>query len=296
MQTEKKKRLIIPIRLPIKLPKRLNWVVVLAISIMVVFIFAAIFPEYLAPHKPTGINLAKAFTPPFFQEGGSTEYLLGTDRLGRDILSRIIYGARTALLVGAIGIFLAGIIGTTLGIIAGYKGGWVDIVISRAVDLMLSLPTILLAMVLAIVFGASLLNVAIIICLVYWARYARMARGDTLQIRAMDYVTLSRIAGTSDLAIILRHILPNVISSLIVLATFQLGTVITLESTLSFLGVGVPPPAPSWGGMTSDGRNFVTSAWWISFMPGVAIMLVVLACNLFGDWLRDKLDPKLRDL
>ena len=296
MQNDRKRRLTIPIRLPIRLPSRMNWMVVLSISVLIIFIFAAIFPEYLAPHSPRGINLAVSFTPPFFQEGGTTEYLLGTDQLGRDILSRIIYGARTALLVASIGIFFAGIIGTTLGIIAGYSGGWVDTVVSRAVDMMLALPTILLAMVLAIAFGASLLNVAIIICLVYWARYARISRGGTLQIRAMDYVTLSRVAGTSKLNIILRHILPNVLSSLIVLATFEVGTVITLESTLSFLGVGVPPPAASWGGMCSDGRDFITSAWWVSFMPGVAIMLVVLACNLLGDWVRDRLDPKLRDL
>jgi peptide/nickel transport system permease protein len=296
MQIERKRKITLPTRFMVRLPIRSRWAVVLAVSILVVFVLAAIFPEYLAPHSPRGINLAISFTPPFFQEGGTTENLLGTDQLGRDILSRIIYGARTALLVAAIGIFFAGVIGTTLGIIAGYRGGWVDTVISRAVDMMLALPTILLAMVLAIAFGASLLNVAIIVTLVYWARYARISRGGTLQIRTMDYVTLARVAGTSKLNIILRHILPNLISSLIVLATFEVGTVITLESTLSFLGVGVPPPAPSWGGMCSDGRDYITSAWWVSFMPGVAIMLVVLACNLLGDWVRDRLDPKLRDL
>ncbi len=292
----KESKVSIPFFSALRLPKRINWAVIISLVIMASFLLAAIIPQFIAPHDPKGIKLKISFTPPYFQEGGSTQYLLGTDQLGRDILSRIIYGARTAFLVSIIGIFLAGGIGVSLGILAGYKGGWVDAVISRAVDMMLALPTILLAMVLAIVFGASLLNVAFIVCLVYWANYARIARADTLRVRSTDYVTFSRIAGTSDLKIILKHILPNILSSLIVLATFQVGTVITLESTLSFLGVGVPPPAPSWGGMCSDGREYTTTAWWVSFMPGVAIMLVVLASNVLGDWIRDKLDPKLRDL
>lgn len=296
MLNEKKKKLFMSERLFFRLPKRDSWPIMVSIFILLLFIMAAIFPQYLAPHDPKGMNLKDSFTPPFFQMGGSTKYLLGTDQLGRDILSRIIFGAQTALLVSAIGVFFAGGIGITLGIIAGYKGGWVDNIISRTVDVMSSLPTILLAMVLAIVFGTSLVNVAIIVCLVYWARYARIARAETLYIREMAYVAFSRIVGTSDIKIIIRHILPNIFSSLIVLATFELGTVITLEATLSFLGVGVPPPAPSWGGMCSGGRDFITSAWWVSFMPGLAIMLVVLSANLLGDWLRDKLDPKLRDL
>jgi peptide/nickel transport system permease protein len=291
-----KNRLTTSMRVPIRVLRRVNLWGALAVLIFASFVMAAAFPDYLAPHNPRGINLAVSFTPPFFQKGGTTEYLLGTDQLGRDILSRLIYGARTALLVGAIGIFLAGGIGSTLGIIAGYKGGWVDNVISRAIDVMMALPTMLLAMVLAIVFGASLLNVALVISLVYWARYARIARGDTLKVRTMDYVTLARVAGVSEFAILLRHVLPNVINSLIVLATFNVGTVITLESTLSFLGVGVPPPAPSWGGMCSDGREFITSAGWVSFVPGLAIMLVVLSTNVLGDWIRDRLDPQLRDL
>lgn len=295
MLNERKRRLRIPKGFSVRLPERFSWQLVPPIMVIILFVLAAIFAENLAPHNPTKINLAMSFTPPFFQEGGTTEYLLGTDQLGRDIFSRIIYGARSALFVVVIGIFFAGIVGCTLGIIAGYKGGGIDTIISRAIDVMLSLPTILIAMVLAIVFGASLINVVVVISFVFWARYARIARADTLKIRAMDYVALARIAGCSDFTIMLRHILPNVLNSIIVLATFNVGTVILLEASLSFLGAGIPPPAPSWGGMTSAGRDFIVSAWWVSFMPGLAIMLVVLSTNLLGDWLRDKIDPQLRD-
>jgi peptide/nickel transport system permease protein len=195
-----------------------------------------------------------------------------------------------------IGVFMSGSIGGGLGIIAGYKGGWTDTIISRAIDVMLGFPTILFALVLAVVFGPSMSNVIFVVVLIYWARYARQSRGETLKIREMDYVILARTAGCSDLTIMLRHILPNVLNSLVVLATFNAGTVITLESSLSFLGAGIPPPTPSWGSMCADGRGVLTTAWWVSFMPGMAITMVVLSGNLFGDWLRDKLDPKLRDL
>lgn len=296
MLNERKRGPIMPIRLPIRLPVRLTWGIVPSVLILILFLVAAIFADYLAPHSYRGVNLANALTPPFWQEGGTTEYLLGTDRIGRDILSRIIYGARVSLIVAAIGVLASGGIGSVLGIIAGYRGGKVGIIISRVIDVMLGFPTILLALVLTIVLGPSLFNVAFVVILIYWARYARQARGEALKIREMDYVTLARTAGCSDLTIMLRHILPNVLNSLIVLATFNVGTVITLEATLSFLGCGIPPPTPSWGSMCSDGRGLLVSAWWVSFMPGLAITLVVLSGNLFGDWVRDRLDPKLRDL
>ena len=285
MPNEKKKRPTI----------RLKWWVVPSISILTLFVVTAIFVDYLAPHSPTQINLANSLAPPFWQ-GGTTEYLLGTDLLGRDLLSRILYGARVSLIVSVTAIFAGGLTGTALGIIAGYRGGWVDIIISRAVDVMLGFPAILLAMILAVVLGASFLNVILIIALILWARYARQARGETLKVREMDYVTLARTAGCSDLTIMLRHIMPNVLNTILVLATLQVGYVIIVEASLSFLGCGIPPPAPSWGNMVSDGRGILVSAWWVSFMPGIAIMLVVLSVNLFGDWLRDRLDPKLRQL
>ena len=278
-----------------KTGKRIKFGIVLSISILALFVGVAVFADYLAPHNPTKINLAKNLTPPFFQ-GGTKVYLLGTDQLGRDILSRLIYGARVSLIVAAIGVLLSGGIGGALGILAGYRGGNTDTIISRAADVMLGFPTILLALVLAIVLGASLFNIALVVVLIYWARYARQSRAETLKVREMDYVTLARTSGCSDFTIILRHIVPNVLNSLIVLATFNAGTVITLESSLSFLGAGIPPPTPSWGSMCADGRGILVEAWWVSLMPGVAITLVVLSGNLFGDWLRDKLDPKLRDL
>ncbi len=267
-----------------------------SILILVLFVTAAISADIISPHSYKGIDLANSLSPPFWQESGTTDYLLGTDELGRDILSRIIYGARVSLIVALIGVLVAGSAGGMLGIIAGFYGGKVDNIISRAIDVMLGLPVILLALVLAIVLGPSLLNVAFVVILIYWARYARQARAETLRVREMDYVTLARTAGVPSLTIMWRHILPNVVNSLIVLASFNVGTVITLEATLSFLGAGVPPPTPSWGSMCAEGRNILVSAWWVSFMPGVAITLVVLSGNLFGDWLRDKLDPKLRGL
>ncbi len=270
--------------------------IVIPVVILVIFVVTGTLAQYLAPHNPVKINLANSLAPPFFASGGTLAYPLGTDLLGRDILSRIIFGARVSLIVGLAGVLASGLIGGTLGIIAGYYGGNIDRLISRAVDLTLGLPLILLALVLAVVFGASLFNVILIIVLLYWARYTRLARGETLKIREMDYVSLARTAGVPDQVIMFRHILPNVLNSLIVLATLNVGTVITLEASLSFLGAGIPPPTPSWGGMVSDGRGTLVTAWWVSFMPGLAITLVVLSGNMFGDWLRDKLDPKLRGL
>lgn len=276
--------------------RRLNLGIVPSISILILFVVVALFADHLAPYSPKDINLAKSLVPPFFQKGGTADYLLGTDLLGRDILSRLIYGARVSLIVAILGVLVSGVIGGVLGIISGYKGGRADTIISRAADVMLGFPNILLALVLAIILGPSLFNVAFVVVLVTWARYARQSRGETLQIREMDYVKLARTAGCSDIIIMVRHILPNVVNTLVVLGTLNVGMVITLEASLSFLGAGIPPPTPSWGSMCSDGRGILVSAWWVSFMPGAAITAVVLSGNLFGDWLRDKLDPKLRDL
>jgi peptide/nickel transport system permease protein len=276
--------------------KRLDWRFYLPALILVIFVLSAIFADFIAPHSPTKNHLSDSLTPPIWQEGGTTEYLLGTDMLGRDILSRLIYGARTSLIVAVIGIACSGVLGTLLGILAGYKGGWVDAIISRAIDVVQGFPLFLVALVLVVVVGASLSNIIIIVTAMFWVGYARQSRAETFQIREMSYVTLAKIAGCSDFTIMYRHVLPNVLNSVIVVATLSIGGVILLESGLSFLGAGVPPPTPTWGSMCSDGRSILTSAWWVSFLPGVAIMMVVLSGNLFGDWLRDKLDPKLRDL
>ncbi|MFC1952430.1 ABC transporter permease [Chloroflexota bacterium] len=277
-----------------KASMRLKLGIIPAVLILILFVVTGIFADFLAPHSPTKVDLSNTLSPPFFQEGGSTEYLFGTDQLGRDVLSRIIYGARVSITIAAVGVLASGIIGSVLGILAGYHGGWVDIIVSRGVDLMMGLPTILLALVIAVVLGPSLFNVIMVIIIVYWSRFARLARAETLRIREMDYVSLARMASCSNYTIMWRHIWPNVLNSLIVLATFNIGTVITFEASLSFLGAGVPPPAPTWGGMCSQGRDLILQAWWISFMPGFAITLIVLAGNLFGDWVRDKLDPKLQ--
>ncbi len=269
--------------------------VIPSILILSAFVFTAIFAGSIAPYSPKEISLSNSFLPPVLF-GGIKNYILGTDLLGRDILSRIVYGARVSLVVAVTSIFFSGVIGCALGIIAGYKGGWIDSVISRTVDVMMGFPTLLVALIIAISLGGSLYIVIFIIVLVYWARYARLARGETLKIREKDYVTLARTAGCSDFVIILKHILPNIFNSILVLATFNVGTSITLEASLSFLGAGVPPPTPSWGNMIADGRGFLVEAWWVTMMPGLVITLVVLSANLFGDWLRDKLDPKLRDL
>ena len=230
--------------------------------------------------------------------GGVWEHPLGTDKVGRDILSRIIYGSRISVIVALISIFFGGLIGTALGVTAGYFGRWLDILVMRAVDISLSIPVILLALVLVTALGASFATLITVLVLLLWAHYARMSRGETLSVRVQDFVARSRVAGSSHPRIMARHIFPNVFNSLVVLATLQVGFVIILESTLSFLGAGIPRPTPAWGLMVADGRELVTSesGWWVSLFPGLAIMLTVLSMNLLGDWLRDRLDPKQRQV
>jgi peptide/nickel transport system permease protein len=267
-----------------------------AVGLMLVLVLTimAIFAPLIAPHDPTAGALDKRLKPPFWQEKGSKNNLLGTDLLGRDILSRIIYGARTSLTISIITILLSGMIGSFLGIVSGYLGGWVDALIMRAVDVAFSFPAILLALLLAVVFGPSFLNIILIISFVLWAQYARMSRGETLRLKEMDYVALAQIAGCSKLNIIMRHLFPNAANPLIILATLQVGVVIILESSLSFLGVGIPPPTPAWGAMVAEGRSYVVSAWWVSLIPGVAILLTVLSFNLLGDALTEYFDPSQR--
>jgi peptide/nickel transport system permease protein len=269
-------------------------VIILAIIIIGILIVVAVFAPNIAPHDPITGQLGDRLMPPFWHEGGSTNYILGTDQLGRDVLSRLIYGGRTTLLVCLLAIAFAGIIGSLLGIASGYLGGWVDTIIMRIVDLTFSLPMIILALVFAVLFGPSFKNIVIIISLVLWAQYARMARAETLKIKNYDFVALARVAGCSKARIMIRHILPNALSSLIVLATLQVGTVIILESSLSFLGVGLPVNTPSWGIMVSDGRSYIVTAWWLCVIPGLAILFTVLAFNLFGDVLNDYINPTLR--
>ena len=230
------------------------------------------------------------------QRGGSTKYLLGTDKLGRDILSRIIHGARVSLTVSLLAVVLGGGIGTILGLVAGYFGGVWDSLIMRLVDLMLAFPSILLALVMVAAIGSGYNTVIIVIVVLLWSRYARVVRGEALAIKQSDYIARARVAGASHMRIMLRHIFPNLVNTVIVLATLEVGAVIILESTLSFLGAGIPRPTPAWGVMVADGRELIIANWWIFFFPTMAIVLTVLSMNLLGDWLRDRLDPKLRNV
>ena len=233
----------------------------------------------------------------FIRPEGSTKFLLGTDHLGRDVLSRVIYGARISLIVSIVTLAVGGSIGITMGLAAGWYGGIVDEVLMRLVDIKLAIPLILIALVLVITLGQSLWIIVTVLCLFIWPRFARQVRGEVLQLKHMDYVSLAKVSGASTARILFIHIFPGTINTLIVVATLQVGIVILLESTLSFLGAGVPPPTPAWGSMVSDGRDKLAGGvWWISTFPGVAIMVTVMSLNLFGDWLRDTLDPRLRQL
>ncbi|HEY7656653.1 MAG TPA: ABC transporter permease [Burkholderiales bacterium] len=261
-----------------------------------VLVIPAVFAPWVAPHDPYLGTLSNRLTPPVWQDGGTMEHILGTDKLGRDMLSRIIYGARVSLTVSLIAIFVGGIIGTVLGLISGYFGGKTDAVIMRLVDISLSIPTILLALVLVAAVGPSFGTVVTVLIVLLWARYARLTRGETLAIKERDFIARARVAGASHTRIMFKYMFPNVVNSLIVLATLQVGYVILLESALSFLGAGLPRAEPAWGVMVADGRELIVTAWWVSMFPGLAIMLTVLALNLIGDWLRDHLDPKLRNL
>jgi peptide/nickel transport system permease protein len=259
-------------------------------------VFAALFAPQLAPHNPMEGDITRKSIPPVWMERGTWEHPLGTDRFGRDVLSRIIYGTRISLVVSLIAIGVAGTVGTTLGLLSGYRGGALDAILMRLTDIGLSLPTILIAVVLVAVSEPSFRNVVFVIALLLWPRFARQIRGETLAIKEHEYVALAVVAGRSSAWIIARHIFPNVVPTLLVVCTLQVGYVILLEGSLSFLGVGVPPPSPAWGLMIADGRGFLATAWWISLFPGLAMLLTVLAVNLLGDWLRDRLDPMLRQL
>jgi len=264
--------------------------------VLAALVLTAVFAAYLAPQSPTEGDITQKLIPPIWMERGDWEHPLGTDRFGRDVLSRIIYGSRISLLVSLIAIGVAGTFGTALGLLSGYRGGLIDAVLMRLTDIALSLPLILIAVVLVAVSEPSFRNVILVIALLLWPRFARQVRGETLAIKQQDFVALAVVAGRSSWWIMSRHIFPNVVPTLLVITTLQVGYVILLEGTLSFLGVGVPPPNPAWGLMIADGRGFLATAWWISLFPGLAMLLIVLAVNLMGDWLRDHLDPKLRQL
>lgn len=266
----------------------------LAVALLLLFAIVAVTAPWISPHDPLAGSLRARLDPPVWEDGGSWDYVLGTDRLGRDVLSRIIAGASISLSVCLMVIAIAGFVGTAVGTLAGYYGGILDKILMRVVDLALSFPVILLALLIGAISGPSFGNIILVISLVLWSQYARMARGETLRVGKQEFIDLARTSGMRDFWIIVRHVLPNIAPSLIVIATLQVGVVIVLESSLSFLGVGVPPPNPSWGSMVADGRSYIVSAWWLCIFPGVAILLTVMSVNIVGDTLADRINPALR--
>lgn len=276
----------------LKLKKLFQRIPKVAAVILVGIILSALFSDLIAPHDPISQDLANVLKPPFWQEGGSTLNLLGTDNVGRDILSRIIFGARISVIVAFVGVLFAGALGTLLGIIAGYFGGLVDAAIMRMTDIMLSLPFVLVGIAIIGAVGPSLTNLIIVLGITQWVGYTRIVRFEAMSLSKAEFVEMATISGTPWWRTLLRHILPNVLNSAVVLATLDVGKMIMYEAAFSFLGLGVKPPTPTWGGMLADGRLYLTVAWWIVAFPGIAIFLTVLAGNLLGDWLRDELDPR----
>jgi peptide/nickel transport system permease protein len=263
------------------------------VAILALAVIVAIFAPWIAPYDPNQQNLLGRLRPPG-TTSRSFHYLLGSDELGRDLLSRAIHGARVSLIVAFASVVLSGTLGTALGMIAAYRRGWIETIVMRVVDVFLSIPAVLLAIITVAVLGPSLLNVILVLALTRWPRYARVAYGQTLSVVNMPYVKLAALMGAGAWRILLRHILPNIVGAVSVVATLEFGLMILFEAGLSFLGLGVQPPTASWGAMLSTGRNYVSTAWWVATLPGFCLFVLVLAVNLTGDAVRDRLDPRLR--
>ena len=254
---------------------------------------AAIFAPLLSPADPIKNDLLERLTPPMWSAGGSAAHPLGTDTLGRDVLSRLLYGARVSLVVGFVTVIAAGAAGVALGVLGGFYGGWLDDVLMRTGDVQLAFPVLLLGVAMLSVLGPGLGNLVLVLALSGWITYARIVRGETLSLRQREFVEAARALGALDGRLIWRHVLPNVWAPIAVVATFSVARTIIAEASLSFLGLGVPAPTPSWGAMLDEGRNYITTGWWLALFPGTAILVVVLVINLIGDWLRDVLDPRV---
>jgi peptide/nickel transport system permease protein len=266
--------------------------IVLASGVTTGFVLLGLLGGWLAPHDPVQQNLAQVMLPPFWQDGGSLAHPLGTAMLGQDVLSGIMAGARVSLLVSVCAVGLSGAFGVMLGLLAGYIGGWLDSLLMRLADIQLSIPFILLAIAMIGALGPNLANVILVIAITNWVTYAKVVRTETMRLRERDFVKSARVSGTSLTRVLWRHILPNVMNSVIVLVTLDIGKVIIFESGLSFLGLSVQPPTPSWGAMLADGRKYISIAYWTSLFPGIAIFGVVLCVNFLGNWLRVRLDPQ----
>lgn len=270
-------------------------IVQLALGFIVLLVLVAVFADLLAPRSPYDQDIGNRLEPPVWN-GGTWSAPLGTDELGRDTLVRLMYGARVSLAVAVVALVIGGGVGLIVGITAGYFGGWFDRVVMRITDATFAIPTIFLAIVFAVTLGPSLRTVILAISAVIWSRFARIMRAEALRVRTLDYISLARAAGCGHMRILVRHVVPNVLNTWVVLLSLELGAVIVVEAILGFLGAGVPPPTPSWGGMIAEGREHISSAWWLSALPGLTITLVVLAFNLLGDGLRDRLDPRRRQV
>lgn len=255
---------------------------------LLLLIVCAIFAPQLSQYDPELVDFNKFLQPP-----GIDGHILGTDTLGRDVLTRIIYGSRVTLIVGFLSVFFSGLFGCTLGLLAGYFGGWLDAIITRITDIQLSFPFILLALTISALFGDGLWNVTLSLAIAGWPVYVRVVRGEVLGVKERDFTTAAQSLGSSNARILLRHILPNIIGSIVVVATLQVSQFVIAEATVSFLGFGVQPPTPAWGTMLSEGRTYLYVAWWVTLFPGLALVLTALSMNLIGDWLRDRLDPTL---
>jgi ABC-type dipeptide/oligopeptide/nickel transport system permease subunit len=270
-----------------------SWSAQISLAILALVLICALFPGTIAPRDPFTQDLSLRLVPPIWTERGIPGYWLGTDQLGRDTLSRIIEGTRITVLVSLFAVAVSGIVGVAAGLASGFYGGKTDAVILRLIDIQLAFPLILLVIAVVAVVGPSLTNLIIIMGLSGWPRFARVVRGSVLTVRNLEFVDAARSVGASRLRIMTHHILPNILSAIIVYASFEVARMILLEATLSFLGLGVQPPTPTWGGMISDGRKYVSQSWAVSIIPGIAIALVILSFNILGDTLRDALDPQL---
>jgi ABC-type dipeptide/oligopeptide/nickel transport system permease subunit len=272
---------------------RLKWAV-LAALMMLLIVASAVFAPVVAPHGPLDVNIRHRLAPPAWMEGGTPAHLLGTDQVGRDLLSRVIYGGRVSLLVGVAAVLISASLGVLLGLGAGYFRGRVDWTIMTLVNIMLTFPFVLLALAVIAVLGPSLLNMIFVLGIADWPLYARVLRAETLSLREREFVTAGRALGMGHLRIMFRQILPNLVSIIVVIATLQVARVIILESFLSFLGLGIQPPTPAWGNMLGEGRVYLLNSWWIAAFPGLAIFVTTLAINLMGNGLRDWLDPHMK--
>ncbi|GAB3556364.1 ABC transporter permease [Spelaeicoccus albus] len=274
-----------------------NWVrnrlAIPAFGILAVIVIVAIFAPVIAPHDPNAQDLLQRLKPPAWLATGSSSHILGTDELGRDLFSRLIYGSRVSLIVGALAALISGVIGATVGIVSGYRGGWLDRILMRIADVQLAFPSILLALAIVGFLGSSLWNVIIILGVTGWVAYARVLRSEVLSLRERDYVIEAKAIGVPESTIMRRHLLPNVMAPIATIGTLQVGTAILAEAALSFLGLGVPPETVTWGAMLSEGQLYLGTSWWLAVFPGIALMLTVLAINIAGDVLRDVADPKV---